>query len=136
MLSIGTTVVTFTATDHSGNSTSKSFTVQVVYNFNGYFTPSLNDGSAIFQSGRTVPVKFELTAADGTVVTNAVANLFVAMTSNVAIGRRGDPRNSQPEPFPGTRQGSEGGWPGYSLPTPRISNDTSSFRFGDVNLCV
>lgn len=83
---IGTTQVTFTATDHSGNSTEKTLVVQVVYNFNGYFVPILNDGSSIFQSGRTVPVKFALTAADGTIVSNAVASLFVAMTSNLAIG--------------------------------------------------
>lgn len=86
LLSIGTTIVTFTATDHSGNSSTKSFSIQVVYNFIGYFAPILNDGSAIYNSGRTIPVKFELTAADGTIVTNAVANLFVAMTSNLTIG--------------------------------------------------
>ena len=37
----------------------------------------LNDGSAFYHSGRTVPTKFQLTAADGTIVGNAVANIQV-----------------------------------------------------------
>ncbi len=83
---VGTTAVTFTATDHSGNSTQTQLTVRVVYKFTGYFTPILNDGSAFFHSGRTVPVKFQLTAADGTFVTNAVANIQVFFVLSTPTG--------------------------------------------------
>ncbi len=83
---IGVTTVTFTATDHSGNSSQKQLTVQVVYNFIGYLTPLLNDGSSLFQSGRTIPVKFQLTAADGTFVTNAVATIQVFQVLNTPTG--------------------------------------------------
>lgn len=83
---IGATTVTFTASDHSGNSSQKKLTVQVVYAFSGYLVPVLNDGSAVFNSGRTVPVKFQLTASDGTFVTNAVANLQVFQVLNTPTG--------------------------------------------------
>ena len=48
--------------------------------------PLLNDGSALYQSGRTVPAKFQLTAADGTFVTNAVATIQVFHVLNTPTG--------------------------------------------------
>ena len=83
---VGTTIVTFRATDASGNYSEKNLSVQVVYNFNGYFVPILNNGSSVFKSGRTVPVKFQLRAADGTIVSNATATLQVAMVSGGITG--------------------------------------------------
>lgn len=84
---VGITQVTFTATDHCNNmSAAQTLSVEVTYNFNGYFTPVLNDGSSLFKSGRTVPVKFQLTAADGSIITNATAQLYVAMYAGVPIG--------------------------------------------------
>jgi len=83
---IGVTTVTFTATDHSGNSSQKKLTVQVVYAFSGYLVPILSNGTAVFKSGSTIPVKFQLTAADGTFVSNAVANLQVFQVLNTPTG--------------------------------------------------
>jgi hypothetical protein len=83
---IGATTVTFTAIDHTGNFARKTLTVQVLYSFGGYLVPVLNDGSAIFNSGRTIPVKFKLTAANGTFITNAVANLQVFEVLNTPTG--------------------------------------------------
>lgn len=83
---IGSTTVTLTATDHSGNSSQQQLTVQVVYDFTGYFMPLLNNGQAVFKAGRTIPVKFQLTAADGTIVSNATATLQVAMVSGAITG--------------------------------------------------
>ncbi len=83
---VGTTIVTFTATDASGNSSQKNLSVQVVYNFIGYFAPVLNSGASIFKSGRTVPVKFQLTAADGTIITNALATLQIDFRDATASG--------------------------------------------------
>jgi len=83
---IGTTAVTITATDDAGNSATKPFTVRVVYNFIGFLPPVRNDGSAIFKSGRTIPVKFHLTAADGSYITNAAATLAVYKLTDAVWG--------------------------------------------------
>ena len=74
---IGTTTVTFTATDHSGNqSAPQQLKVQVEYSFTGGFqAPLAPNGS--YKIGRVIPVQFPLTAADGSVVTNAIATLQV-----------------------------------------------------------
>ena len=83
---IGTTVVTITATDDGGNYSQKQFTVHVIYNFIGFLMPIRNDGSSIFKSGRTIPVKFQLTAADGSFITNATATLAVFMVTDQVLG--------------------------------------------------
>ncbi len=82
----GSMIVQITASDHSGHSVSKPFTVKVVYNFAGFLQPINSDGTSIFKAGRTIPVKFRLTAADGSIVSNAVATLEVAKVSDQVIG--------------------------------------------------
>jgi hypothetical protein len=69
---IGLSNVTFTATDHSGNASQKTLTVQVEYVYGGINPPIPN---AVFTVGRAVPIKFQLFAADHTIVSMAVANL-------------------------------------------------------------
>lgn len=54
-----------------------SFQVNATNAFLGYLNPLLNDGTALFQSGRTIPVKFILAAPDGSFVTDAVASIQV-----------------------------------------------------------
>jgi hypothetical protein len=54
-----------------------SFQTNETNTFLGYFNPLLNDGTALFQSGRTIPVKFNLTAPDGHFVSNAIASIQV-----------------------------------------------------------
>lgn len=83
---IGTTVVTLTATDGSGNFSQATFTVHVVYNFIGFLPPLHNDGSSLFKSGRVVPVKFQLTATDGTFVSAATATLAVFKITDDVLG--------------------------------------------------
>lgn len=80
-----TTKVTISAT-FNGITQNSSLTVRLVYNFIGYLAPLLNDGSALFHSGRTVPVKFQLTAPDGSIVTNALANIQVLQIQNTPSG--------------------------------------------------
>jgi hypothetical protein len=63
---VGSTTVTATATDDSGNSSSCSFTVTVLYNFTGFFSPisnlpTLNSVNA----GRSIPIKFSLSGNKG-----------------------------------------------------------------------
>jgi len=66
VFSVGASLVTATATDAHGNSNSCTFTVTVLYNFAGFFSPvenlpSLNQVNA----GRAVPVKFSLSGNKG-----------------------------------------------------------------------
>lgn len=72
---LGATTVAFSATDAGGNTAQSQLTVRVNYNFVGYLSPIENDGSSVFSAGRAIPVKFQLTAADGTIVSNAAAAL-------------------------------------------------------------
>ena len=63
---VGPTTVTATATDASGNTTSCSFTIKVLYDFTGFFspisnTPTLNSVNA----GKAIPIKFSLSGDKG-----------------------------------------------------------------------
>jgi uncharacterized repeat protein (TIGR01451 family) len=63
---VGTTTNTFTVTDASNNTASCSFTVTVLYDFTGFFSPvnnlpTLNSVNA----GRAIPVKFSLSGNKG-----------------------------------------------------------------------
>jgi len=63
---VGPTSVTATATDANGNSASCTFTVTVLYNFTGFFSPVNNPpilNSVI--AGRAIPVKFSLSGNKG-----------------------------------------------------------------------
>ena len=83
---IGITILTVTATDHSGNSSQARFTVQVVYNSSGFLAPIRSDGSSVFKSGRVILIRFQLTAADGTFVSNAAATLAVFKVTDDVLG--------------------------------------------------
>ena len=66
VFSVGTTTVNATATDTADNESSCSFTVTVLYNFTGFFSPvgnlpTLNRVNA----GRAIPIKFSLSGNKG-----------------------------------------------------------------------
>jgi len=66
VFSLGTTPVTSTATDSSGNSSTCGFNVSVIYRFTGFFSPvgnlpTLNTVNA----GRAIPVRFSLSGNKG-----------------------------------------------------------------------
>ena len=66
VFNVGTTTVTAVATDASGNTETVTFTVTVLYNFNGFFSPVSN--LPTFNSvnaGRAVPIKFSLSGNKG-----------------------------------------------------------------------
>lgn len=77
----GTNTFTLTSTDVAGNTTTQTATFSVLYQFSGFLPPIPNDGSGLFKLGSTVPVKFQLTDANGAIVGTAVANLTVQMYS-------------------------------------------------------
>ncbi len=63
---VGTTAVTATATDAAGNSSTCSFTVTVLYNFTGFFSPIDNlPVLNIVNAGRAIPIKFSLSGNKG-----------------------------------------------------------------------
>ena len=66
VFNVGTTTVTASATDAAGNTASCTFTVTVLYNFTGFFSPvsnlpTINNVNA----GRAIPVKFSLSGNKG-----------------------------------------------------------------------
>src|SRR5205085_722690 len=66
VFSVGTTTVSSTATDTSGNTATCSFTVTVLYNFTGFFSPVANPPSLnTVNAGRSIPVKFSLSGNKG-----------------------------------------------------------------------
>lgn len=63
---VGTTTNTFTTSDASGNSASYTFTVTVLYNFTGFFSPVGNLPTLnVVNAGRAIPVKFSLSGNKG-----------------------------------------------------------------------
>ena len=80
---VGETVVTWTAEDTSGNKTTYSQTVRVSYKFNGYMSPLKNGG--VYKAGRVIPVKINITYADGTPVEIAQPQISVFQTSNQEV---------------------------------------------------
>jgi alpha-tubulin suppressor-like RCC1 family protein len=82
---LGETTVTCSATDAHGNSASTTFKITVQYTFSGLLQPIDPDGKSLFKLGSTIPVKFQLTYAGGS-VTNAIASIHVAQISNNLVG--------------------------------------------------
>jgi hypothetical protein len=63
---VGTTTNTFRVTDASGNHTDCSFTVTVLYDFTGFFSPVGNPPTLnVVNAGRAIPVKFSLSGNKG-----------------------------------------------------------------------
>jgi len=79
---LGTNTFTLSASDVAGNTATQTATFAVVYKFIGFLPPISNDGRGVFKLGSTVPVKFQLADANGTLVSTAVAHLTVQMLSN------------------------------------------------------
>ena len=84
--SVGDHTLTFTATDKAGNTTTKSITYHVQYDFSGVHQPLKTEGPNTFKLGRTIPVKFQLKDASGAYVTSAVAKLYIASVTDAVVG--------------------------------------------------
>jgi uncharacterized repeat protein (TIGR01451 family) len=66
VFNVGPTLVTATAVDTSGNTTVRTFTVTVLYNFTGFFSPVSNLPTLnLVNAGRAIPVKFSLSGNKG-----------------------------------------------------------------------
>jgi len=90
---VGKTIVTCTAADKTGNTSTATFTVWVQFQAptDGTFflKPVRSNGSSIFVIGRAVPVKFTLTGASAG-ITNLVARLIVTKISDSIKGTVND----------------------------------------------
>jgi len=76
-----------TATDNAGNSSNKTLTYRVGYNKTDFLPPIKEAPQlSVFKSGRTVPAKFQLTDANGSCVSSAVANFKYQFLSDTAEG--------------------------------------------------
>jgi hypothetical protein len=80
---VGTFTYTATATDNAGNSTVVTGTYTVVYRFGGFLQP-INDtahqtgtSTSVFKAGSTVPAKFQLRKADGTLIQAVTAPVWL-----------------------------------------------------------
>ncbi len=80
---VGETVVTWTAEDTSGNKSTFTQIVRASYKFNGFHSP-LKEGG-IYKAGRVIPVKINLTYADGTPVEVAQPLISMFQTSNQEV---------------------------------------------------
>jgi PKD repeat protein len=74
---VGTYAVSLTASNAGGSTTATD--AIAIYRFVGPLKPISADGSAEFRKRPNVPVRFQLTAADGSFVKTADAKLFVAL---------------------------------------------------------
>jgi hypothetical protein len=81
VFTVGATTVNVTATDAAGNTTTRSFTVTVSYNFAGFFPPVDNPPTFnLANAGQAIPVRFSLSGDKG-------LNIFAAgYPVSVAIG--------------------------------------------------
>jgi hypothetical protein len=88
---VGTFTYTATATDKAGNTTTVTGTFKVIYRFDGFLQP-INDtahqigvSTSVFKSGSTVPVKFQLRNANGTVLQAASAPIWLTPVKGSAM---------------------------------------------------
>ncbi len=70
---VGSTTVTWTAIDANGNQSQAQQTITASYQFGGWLSPL--DSNKPHQVGRTIPVKFQLFYADGSVVRDAMPTI-------------------------------------------------------------
>jgi hypothetical protein len=75
----GTTTVTWTATDASGNSATATQQVNATYNFGDFLPPLVinGQGNGLFKAGSTIPVKFQLFDYDGNPVSDATGTASI-----------------------------------------------------------
>lgn len=89
--SVGTKTVTFTAYDNVGHSASKSCDYYVNYSFSGFFAPINRPNTMnVSKAGQAIPLKWRLTDALGTPVTN-LGSVTVSVTGvSCALGTTTD----------------------------------------------
>ncbi|MED1471979.1 PxKF domain-containing protein [Bacillus salipaludis] len=95
---VGLNTVTVSATDKAGNTKKETIHYNVVYKFGGVLQPINSNGASIFKAGSTIPVKFQLTNAQGALVSSANATISLKKLTNAVLGTTYEdvPVNSTP----------------------------------------
>lgn len=90
---VGTTTVTFKAVDNAGNSASKSCPYNVIYRFTGFLPPVDNPPVVnLGRAGRTIPLKFQLSDANGVFISSTTPLPATIKIQEVACSTfNGDP---------------------------------------------
>jgi hypothetical protein len=97
---VGTATVSCNgATDKAGNTqtvASESVTYNVVYAFSGFLSPLSADPTVVNvgNAGRTYPIKYQLTDANGNYITNAVSGTTITAAKVSCTNVSGDPTDS------------------------------------------
>ncbi|MBU6500559.1 MAG: PxKF domain-containing protein [Patescibacteria group bacterium] len=89
-LGVGQHTFEVDSVDNAGNPSASQMIFNVVYNFGGFLPPVKLDGSGTYKQGRTLPMKFQLTDANGNFITNATARLSLSRVSDNLFGTTGD----------------------------------------------
>lgn len=87
--SVGSKEFTVIATDLAGNLNTKTVSYNVIYDFGGFQSPVDKDNET-FNSNSTIPIKFQLTDANGNYISDATAKLEVDEKEAVASGGSND----------------------------------------------
>jgi hypothetical protein len=85
-LSAGSHTFAVQAIDRAGNPRIETKIFKVIYNFGGFQPPIKPDGSGVYNLGRTLPVKFNLSDANGNVVTSATAYFQATSVDSGLVG--------------------------------------------------
>jgi hypothetical protein len=96
--SIGSHTISCTATDKAGNTATKSASYSVNYKFVGFLSPLNSDTTGkvlnVGNAGRTYPIKWQLTDANGNYITDAVSNTTIYVAKVACINVSGDPTDT------------------------------------------
>jgi hypothetical protein len=86
------------ATDNAGNTNTASASYSVNYKFTGFLTPLNSDQTGtvlnVGTAGRTYPIKWQLTDANGNYVTDAVPNTAINVGKIACTNVSGDTTDS------------------------------------------
>jgi len=118
---VGAHTFTVDATDNAGNHTIKTVTYYVRYANFRILPPIYASGDrTVFKYGSTVPVKFQLQDANGNLVTNAVARIYLSKVVDGVPGSEVEGVSTSPATT-GNSFGSNGNHYSFDLATKNLS---------------
>ncbi|MDL1910257.1 hypothetical protein FBQ81_06120 [Chloroflexi bacterium CFX6] len=88
---VGSHTLSCTATDNAGNTATASAAYSVIYNFIGFSSPvDSNDVLNLAKAGQTIPLKFRVTDANGSPITNLTGAAVTAASLSCPVGTTTD----------------------------------------------
>ena len=92
--SVGVKTFSMTATDIADNSITDTVSYIITYDFLGILPSVKEDGSSVFISGSTIPVRFRIADVNGNYVSNAIANITYQFVTNEVLGTVIEPEST------------------------------------------